>query len=590
MIKRPCHILFIILLAFTLLLSGCSVESDRSDKPSPDWSRGLRLGQSNLRQPVALQVDANKHVHLVWCDEGLYYARLDAQAHILTNEPLPIDLPQPRKPQLLVDNQDRLHLAWLIRDQEVQKLYHVPIDPQGKPGTPLLLSWENEDISSFQMYLSPAGKVTFIWASELENGIRGLVHTTLQDPSRPTTLVQHGIDPHVLVDNAGTVHLAWLRPRGLTSRTVYYATLEDEEDDTPNLKLVPENGQKLTDFEFSEGAIYSGPIIGVDTHTVYVIWAVRNLGGGLTPTAAFSYYISFKPGEASATHPQTIRLPSEFRPTYEDRTAPYGFTKLASLSPAKLAYSSDFVDSPATVTSQKAELPITFSLLTRSTAESQIQLATVILAQGTQVGYQLASKTTNASLTPSLAADSDTNLHLAWIDTAGFKEYEVYYASNAPQAKGWLDRTSADDLALGAARLIFGVLSGLGLLPIAGIWSFPAMVWVVVFFIVSGQEELERTPARVGFAISVVIYVAIKVLLLPGLFAGTPFLYQVPPALSTVIGIAVPVIILALALTAVYIYYRRAERATILKAYFVLALTDVLLTLILYGPGFFGQS
>ena len=101
---------------------------------------------------------------------------------------------------------------------------------------------------------------------------------------------------------------------------------------------------------------------------------------------------------------------------------------------------------------------------------------------------------------------------------------------------------------------------------------------------------MARTPAEIGFAVAVVIYVGMKILLLPGLFAGTPFLYQVPPGWATILGLVVPTLILLLSLAAVYVYGRRAERATIFKAYLVFALTDVVLTLVLYSPGFFGSA
>jgi hypothetical protein len=248
------------------------------------------------------------------------------------------------------------------------------------------------------------------------------------------------------------------------------------------------------------------------------------------------------------------------------------------------------VNTPAIVASQRGELPVAFSVLTRSRADSQIRLVTAVLAEGEPVGYQLASKSLTASLMPSIAADQAAGLHLAWLDTAGIKEFDVYYATTAPEARRWLDRTSTNDLVMGAAELVFGVLSGLGLLPIAGIWTFPAMVWVVVFFIASGKEELVRTPTKIGFAVAVVLYVGMKILLLPGLFAGTPFLHRVPPGGAVALGITVPAVILAIALGAVYVYTRRSERSTIFVAYLVFALTDVVLTLVLYSPGFFGTS
>jgi len=566
-------------------LAGCQVQTDRTEKPAPDWSRALAIGRANLRQPVALAVDSDRHVHLVWCNDGLFYAHLDEQAHVLFNGPLAIDVPRPRHPQLLIDRQNAVHLVWLSRDGNVQKLYHTMLNAEGQPGLPELLSDPAHDVNRFQLFLSPTDGVSAIWDARLDGAPIGLVYAALNAPTEPTTLSSRGIDPYVLVDRTATVHVAWFEVRGFTSRSVHYATLDESSASSP--RLSPADGHKLADFDFSESGVYVGPVIGLDATHIYVLWSVQNLGGGLTPTSAFSYYVAFKPGETGVQSPQRINLPASNEPVYEPHVGDYGLTRLAPLSAADLGYSSDFVNSPATVTTQRDELVVACSLLTRSTAHSWIQLATVVLADGDQVGYQLASKTENASLTPTLVADADAYLHLAWIDTSGFSEFDVYYATNAPAARAWLDRTSTDDLVLGAAELLWGVLSGIGLLPIAGIWTFPAMVWVVAFFVASGQEEMKRAPTKIGFAIAIVIYVGVKILLLPGLFRGTPLLQLVPSAWAVPVGIAVPSLILVIALSAVYMYIRKAERATIFMAYFVLALVDVGLTIVLYAPRFF---
>jgi len=365
-----------------LLLSGCSVESDRSDKPSDDWSRGLLLGRTGIKQPVALQVDADKHVHLVWCEsaadsrDALHYAQLDEQGQVLINEPLGIALPNPRRSQLLVDGEDNLHLAWLSRAEGRQRLYHVLIDQNGQPTQSLLLSREGEDVASFQMYLSAERETEFVWSSqpEVEPGKEqgGIFHLVLHDtPSLPTLLIPQGIDPSVLVDNSGTTHLVWLYEKGLSARDIYYATLE-------GLQIVPAGGQKLTSFEFAESAVYYGPIIGADTHNLYIIWAVQNLGGGLTPTAAYAFYVSFEPGKPSLTNPSSIGLPAESMPEYADYASPYSYSKLVLLPPR--VYGSDFVNAPAAVQSQESELPVTFSLIVASPVATAIPALILVLA------------------------------------------------------------------------------------------------------------------------------------------------------------------------------------------------------------------
>lgn len=582
---RGIRIALLLALFSALLLSGCAVESDRSEKPvGADWSRALRLGRATLKQPVALAVDGARHVHLVWYDGQLNYAHLDKGAQVVTNAPLAIDTPNPRRPQLVVDGEDSVHLAWLSRREGIQELYHQALYPPERATAPRLISAAGEDVSGFRIYLAPSGDLSFLWASVRPDGTQGVTHARLADPAGRTPLAQPGIDPAVLVDAEGTVHVAWLRERGLTARALYYATLADQ---GAGPALAPAGGVRVAEFEYGEGAVYYGPVIGRDRDAVYLLWAVQNLGGGLTPTAAFSYYVAFPPGEAQVVRPAAISLPTTDQPEYQGYRGHAGLSQLDLLSPADLSYSSEFVSAPAVVSLPGGDLVVALSLMTASQARSEIQLATAVLADREQVGYQLASRTENASLVPSIAADAGGGLHLAWIDTAGFREYDVYYASTAPEARQWLDRTSRDDLVLGAGRIVFGVFSGVGLLPIAGVWSFPALIFVVAFFIITGQEEMARTPTRIGFAIAVAIYAGMKVLLLPGLFAGTPFLHAAPRSWAVAIGIAIPVLILLVALGATWLYVRRAQRATIFKAIVTMILVDVGLTLVLYAPGFF---
>ncbi len=569
-----------------LLLSGCSVKSDRSDKPSGDWSRGLLLGRTDTKQSVALQVDADKHVHLAWCTssanagDALHYVHLDEQGQVLINKSLGINLPNPRKPQLLVDRENNLHLSWLSRIEDQQRLYHVLIDQNGQPTLPLLLSREGENVDSFQMYLSAAGEIAFVWSSqpETENEEKGIFHLVLHDASSPALLISRGIDPFVLVDNSGTTHLAWLYEKGLSNSDVYYATLEGSQ-------VVPDGGQKLTNLKFAGSAVYYGPIIGADTNNIYVIWSVQNLGGGLTPTAAHAFYVSFEPGKPALTNPSSIGLPAQSMPEYADYASPYGYGKLLLLPPR--VYGSDFVNAPAAVRSQESELPVALSLMVTSRSESTIQLAMVVFSEGQPIGYQLVSNTPNASVFSTLVADADSNLHGAWIDTAGFRQYDIYYASTSPEAKMWLDRTSSDDIVLGAADLVWGIISGIGLLPIVVMWNFPPLMWVILFYMFSGCEYLGRTGTKIGLLVSIIIYCASKLLLLPGLSTGTPFLYQVSSDLRASLTTAIPVTILLLALAAIYIYARRSKKATIFKAYLLFSLTDGLLTVLLYAPGFF---
>jgi hypothetical protein len=88
-------------------------------------------------------------------------------------------------------------------------------------------------------------------------------------------------------------------------------------------------------------------------------------------------------------------------------------------------------------------------------------------------------------------------------------------------------------------------------------------------------------------AVAVLIYAVSKLMLLPGLSAGLPFLYRLSTGLAAIASIGVPALVYLLAIGAILLYIRRSDRATLFKAYLVFALTDGLLTIILYAPGFF---
>jgi hypothetical protein len=580
------HILFIFLAASLPLLGGCgSGAYERTDKPDGDWSRGLLLGEGNIKQSIALAVDADRQVHTAWVEplpegeEGVHYAQISPQGQVTVDRTLSIDLPRPRLPQFLVDPSNGLRLALLSRSEGTQKLYHIPLDANGQAGDPVRVSREGEEVNGFHMFLSATGEVTFVWDGQPEVDQAGIYHAALRNDAivSRSLLVPQGIDPFVLVDADGTAHLTWLYETGYTVRAVTYATLE-------GTQLAPAGGQQLTSFEYPESATYHGPVMGADTQRLYVLWSVQNLGGGLTPTAAFTYYLSFRRGDPQATGTRTLTLPSDTRPDYVDHASPYGYSELARPG----VYGTDFVNVPTTVRRQDTELPVAVSLMLESASKSFMQLAMVVLSNGEPVGYQLINNTSNASVLSTIVTDADANLHLTWLDVAGFRRYKVYYATTAPQAREWLDRTTPGDIARGGADLAFGIVSGLGLAFLGLTWNVLPLLTIILFYIIGRQEHLDLLTPKIGLGVAIALYIGSKAYFIPGLLtAGTPFLYAVPAQMRTLLMYSVPVLILLLALGSITVYVRRAEEPTLLKAYLFFALTDGLLTAALYGPRFF---
>jgi len=595
-IRRSLRSILVVLgILVSLAVSGCSSAYERSDKPAGDWSRGLLLGESNVKQAVALQTDASGHAHLLWVEalsddtRGLRYAEIDRGGRVVIDTSLTPDLPYPRNPQLLLGADGTFHLGLLSRQNEHYVLHHARLGDEGELSDLTPLSRDNEDVESFQLIQSQAGEVQAVWASELDDGQSGIYQTSLSrlDAREPELLVQDGADPFVLVDGSASdsgarTHMVWTNRTDFSTRQIYYGTLEDGE-------VTPPDGYHVTTFDYAESATYQPPIIGLELERVYLIWSVQNLGGGMTPTAADTYYISFAPGQARYTDPQTLKLPAEHRPAYDDHRGHYTISRLAPVSPD--VYSTDYINAPAVVTGREPELPMVVSLIIESASKQFMQLAVTILAEGEPIGYQIANETSNASVLPTLAADGEANLHLAWLDTAGFRRYKVYYATTAPDARAWLDRTTAQDVGKQAADLAWGVLSAIGFLPLTLMWNAPALIWLVLFYLFARQEHLDELGARIALGVSLVLYLVVKTLFLPGLLsAGTPFVYMVPQEFASALDTIIPLTILALAVIGLIVYLTRsrgAEPPTIFKGYLVFALIDSALTAVLYAPRFF---
>jgi hypothetical protein len=572
-----------ILVAMLLTLGGCEANSNRSDKPSPDWSRGLKLGVSRLNQPVALQIDGEGHAHLVWYTKieevsKLHYVQLDDQAKVLVETDLNIPLFDPHKPQLLLDKEGNMHLALLAREDGVKRLFHFLLGDDGQAlSEPTLLSApsipstsggdKGGEVESYQICLGQEGQVEVFWSDE-----EGIYHLRLDEGgdviSPPTLIVTQGINPTAQVDRSGTIHLAWVQESTSEGPVLYYAASQ-----VPGLA----KGTKLARLGLVPEAALYGPFLGLDMDNVYVFWSLEHRAG-LEVGTAKSYYVSFPSGQQARLTPMRINIAS-----------------------------SDFVTMPSVARGQRGQVAAAFNVYVSSGFKAQfeqskmvemgpvsvgfrpeMQLAQAVFAEGEMMGYQIAAKTDSASLRPNLVADSASNLHLTWLDTAGFGRYDVYYASTSPPTKAWLDRTRPQDVLLEAADLALGMLSGVALLPFIVLWIFFPLLWLVLFYVFVGEEELELKRVKVVLGIAIALYTGTKLMSLPSSLLYVPFLDQVPPLLYSALVSGVPLIILALGLAAIYAYARRAERATLFPAFLVFAITDALLSMAIYAPGIFG--
>ena len=125
--------------------------------------------------------------------------------------------------------------------------------------------------------------------------------------------------------------------------------------------------------------------------------------------------------------------------------------------------------------------------------------------------------------------------------------------------------------------------------PVWLLWSFASFLWVVIFYFIKTEGGLERRPARIALVVSILLYLLPKLFLVPGVLLYAPFMDRLPDSLQFVPVLGTPLFTLLVALGALWLYFRRTPYRSLLVAWAIFVLTDSLLSLIIYMPGFLGQ-
>jgi hypothetical protein len=181
--------------------------------------------------------------------------------------------------------------------------------------------------------------------------------------------------------------------------------------------------------------------------------------------------------------------------------------------------------------------------------------------------------------------DPGGDLHLAWIDTAGFERYHVVYASTSPQARETLNRVTAYEVIDRILGTVMSAFSAIFFVPMILGWMLFPVLWLVVFTWTSHESEVASRRGWLGLGVAMFLHLLAKLFLFPSLLSRFAFasLLQPSPALGFLLGRwLVPLLLAILSAGVVWIYVRRARNRSILVAYLIYAAVDSLLTLILY--------
>ena len=245
-------------------------------------------------------------------------------------------------------------------------------------------------------------------------------------------------------------------------------------------------------------------------------------------------------------------------------------------TPLPMALSERVIGLEPTVGSELAHYLIRNEGVAASDQELMLQIT--LLTLGTEQDdtvEQVITASPEASMKPVLAIDDLSHLHLAWLETGGFGQYRLIYASTAPEV---LEEYNALTL-LDVLDIVLNKLFRLSLVVVTAVltfimWTIIPFLGLVVYHMLTSEEMLDTARSRVVLVAVLAVEVALT-------FALPPRIAGVETALSALRwGVPSVATVAAAAVTASVA--RRRDDAHLFTTFFLFAALNNLLQMSLY--------
>jgi hypothetical protein len=496
---------------------------------------------------------------------------IGADGETLLNRTLPVESVDAREPQLEIGPDGRLYLLWREPGEPHATIRYIQLEDDGTPvGEPQIVSdptrWV---VDPPQLVLEREGdtqaRLHALWADEA--GLQwAVVSAEGMLVREPTLLAPEARSPAAQLDNRGRLHLGWQEQLRRNTQGIYYALLD------------PESGELGEPEEMAQvfrrtGQWIEGPTIALDQEIGYVLWTLKDM----RDISFHGRYASFPLELPRQKWVQALRLrrgdnPNGIRPLEGQQTPP-----LIALS-ADVAGSTLLSGAQILVTSLvHSETPehevwgLACAAPIGLPAPTEPRAATRVPQQVTE---DVVTASTPPSLEPILVTDANSYLHLAWLETGGFDQYRVVYASTAPQVKQNYNALTLWDFVDALFRHILRLsIVVLTISPMLGFWAVIPMGGLILYHLITGEEELYAVDSWVALGAAVALEVALTILIPPRIPTAWPPLRWVAP-----LGTAAA----AAAVTALTLRRRRGGGSLLFVSFFLFTLTHSLLQLIIY--------
>ncbi len=571
-------------LCLMVVATGCQAALPKTRKALQDWSRGEQVGITGINQRVEL-VSGPEALHLVWvAAEGrtLHYMRLDSAGRVQVSTDMVLGGAHPTSPRLVISADGSLRLLWTDNPRIPRALFFARLTSDGQLlGEAKVLSPEGVRVSDYDVAHNPDDSLDVFWATEIPTE-GGIYHLQILADDRVgeanQLLVANAAKPNLQMDRNGAIHLIWVAGATPQENNIYYAIYDPSTGEL-------ESRTRVGFYRSGTGTVAYPPVLGLDKSTAYVLWASEGRGGGQAGEAQ-TLMTFFPLGEPAFNEAEPVEIPGTLKPEYHKMTGSMPYRQLASTT---AGWPTTYLYMPAVLPGQNDELGVFLVGQFSSRNQSSTEMAWAILADGVVKGYQLPARS-GGSARPAGVLDERGNVHLVWLNAAGFGRYEAYYASTSEAVRANLDQISIQDVASDALGALWNLVPALGFFPpVFLLWTILSFIWVVGFYIVKVEGGLEQRESQVALVIALLLYLGSKLFLTPPtMLMYAPFVERFATNLQFIPVVGTLIITTLIALGAVAVYFRKREYRSLLVAYVIFVFTDALISLIVYIPGVIG--
>ena len=581
------HRSLILLSLLAILISGCaSSPQERVWTQAPGWSRGQLIGTSASTNLVPIARDPDGNVYLAYLSdqepEGLRFVSIDPQGALRWTQPLPESENDYGRSAQLIFRQDRLIAFWLDSGQVIMQ--QVSSDGEFLKG-PIPVA-QTREVAYFDLAQNGVEDLVLWFSGSSDDP--GLFALDLLQPEAEAVLIDpSGIQPDVAVDEYGVTHAVWMTAAPL----VQDAQIRYQSFPPGYLQLA--DHPIVIETEFSTTDEIEPASIAIDRYFGYIFWTTI-IHTGLRAGAIDSFYLSFSLIDPTQQHFGKLLYPMSFELDLERMDPGSGVTAGERLSWSESNPGSDQVRELVPAASQKTETGVVFRarVPTRS-GQSQTQIGALFFSDGLEESYQLLTFTNTASTHPNVLVDDAGYLFASWLELTDVRQYSVYLATTAPSFRSNFDQLTYGDYRRMAGDTLFGMISGVILIPIAFLWMVVPLASLGITSILRRHESsLFRPGHLISLGIAVGIYWFLKLSIFSNLRTSIPLILWIPVipvSWYPWLRYGVPVLGTGVAMVVALWSMRRTERTSPVIAFLIYGLVDGLFTVALYGGSLFGM-